>query len=202
MLWSEFSPYVLPYVIGAPDPLITHHVRLAAIDFCRRTSCHQVTLDPVATDGTVMLEIEVDAGLQIIKIKAVAVSGRDHPMTDSVGGLKLARAGSPQDFCFTQDNQILQIYPAQSSGAQVAIDAIVAPALKATGLDDIVASNYMQDIAMGAVASIQRVPGQVFTSLDSSTMMQIQYQSRVSATAAKIARGLLGAKMRSHTTYM
>ena len=202
MLWSEFSPYVLSYVLGAPDPLITHHVRLAAIDFCRRTSCYQASLDPLQSNGTVLVEIESDTGLQLIKIKAVAVDGKDYPLVDAVGGLKLARSDSPQDFCFTQDNQILQVYPAPDSGVSVVIDAILAPTLTATGLSDLVARTYMGDIALGAIASLQRVPEQPYTDLNSSAIMQAQYQSRVSATAAKVARGLMGGKMRANTTFL
>ena len=202
MLWSEFTHYVLPYVSGAPDPVIAHHVRLAAIDFCRRTSCYQASLEPLRSDGTVLLEIESDVGLQIIKIKAVAINGKDHPLVDSVGGLKLARANSHLDFCFTQDNQILQIYPAPVAGVAVVIDAILAPTLTSTSLNNAVANAYMQDMAYGAIASIQRIPGQSFTDLNGSALMQAQYQARVSATAAKVARGLMGSKMRAHTTFL
>ncbi len=202
MLWSEFSPYVMPYVLGVPEPLMVQHVRLATIDFCRRTACYQASMEPLISDGTVLVEIESDTGLQLIKVKAVAVDGKDHPLVDAVGGLKLARSDSPQDFCFTQDNQILQVYPAPNSGVSVVIDAIVAPTLTATSLPNPIANAYMQDIALGAVASLQRMPNQPYTDLNSSAMMQAQYQSRVSATAAKVARGLMGSKMRSHTTYL
>ena len=202
MLWSEFNPYVLPYVMGAPDPVVAHHVRLAAIDFCRRTSCHQATLDPVTSDGTVLVEIEADTGLQIIKVKAVAVDGKDCPLVDAAGGLKLARAGSCQDFCFTQDNQTLQVYPAPVAGIAVVIDAVLAPSLTSSGLNNLVASTYMQDIAMGAIASLQRIPGQAFTELNNSALMQLQYQARISTISAKVARGLLGGKMRSNTTFL
>lgn len=159
-------------------------------------------MEPLQSNGTVLVEIESDPGLQLIKIKAVAVDGKDHPLVDAVGGLKLARSDSPQDFCFTQDNQILQVYPAPNSGVSVVIDAILAPTLTATSLNDLVANTYMQDIALGAIASLQRVPNQPYTDLNSSAIMQAQYQSRVSATAAKVARGLMGSKMRAHTTFL
>ena len=202
MLWSEFTPYVLPYVLGAPDPFIEHHAKLAAIDFCRRTACYQASLNPIVSVGIVALEIVSNTDLQIIKIKAVAVDGKDYPLVDSVGGLKLARADSPQDFCFTQDNQILQVYPAPDAGVAVVIDAILAPTLTATSLNNAVANAYMQDMAYGAIASLQRVPGQPFTDLNGSALMQAQYQARVSATAAKVARGLMGGRMRAHTTFL
>lgn len=202
MLWSEFNPYVLPYVIGAPDPLIAHHVRLAAIDFCRRTACHQATLAPVMTGGSVLLGLIPIPGTQIIKVKAVEVDGRDHALIDPVGGLRLARADSPQEFCFTQDNSTMHIYPAPDAGVSVVVDAILAPSLIADGLDDAIGGAYMQDIALGAIASLQRVPNQSFTEINGSALMQAQYQARVSTTAAKVARGFIGSKMRSRTTYL
>ena len=202
MLWSEFNPYVVPYVLGAPDPLIVQHVRLAAIDFCRKTACHQATLDPVLSLGTELITMVPGGGLQIVKVKSVAVDGNDYPLVDAVGGLKLVRSESPQDFCFTQDNQTLQVYPAPAVDIEVVIDAILAPTMTATSLNDVVANTHMHDIALAAIASLQRVPNQPFTDLNSAAITQAQYQGRVSSIAAKVSRGLLGSKMRSHTTFL
>lgn len=47
MIWADFFPYVLPAVRGCPEPVAEHHIRLAAIDFCRRTLCWQQLLDPI-----------------------------------------------------------------------------------------------------------------------------------------------------------
>lgn len=35
--WTDLLPYVIPYVRGVPEELAVHHIRLAAIEFCRRT---------------------------------------------------------------------------------------------------------------------------------------------------------------------
>ena len=51
MKWSDFGPYVLPHVIGCPDPTMEQHVRLAAIEFFRRTLSWREVLDAVLTDG-------------------------------------------------------------------------------------------------------------------------------------------------------
>jgi hypothetical protein len=202
MQWSEFNPYVLPYVMGASNPLIEQHVRLASIDWCRRTACHQASMDPLISFGSSELEMEADTGLKIIKIKAVAVDGKNYYLVDSVGGLLMVRSQSPEEFCFTRDNKTLHVYPAPVAGITVVVDAILTPTITATSLDDIVGADYLQDIALGAIASLQRVPGQPFSDLNSSAVMQGQYQARVASIAAKVARGLMANGIRSHVTYL
>ena len=65
MKWSDFSPYVLPHVIGCPDPTMEQHVRLAAIEFFRRTLSWREVLDSVLTDGTERVELEAPTGAQV-----------------------------------------------------------------------------------------------------------------------------------------
>ena len=77
MKWLDFSPYVLPYVIGCPDPTMEMHARLAAIEFFRRTLSWREVLDAVLTDGTERVELELPSGAQVIKIKSVEVAGHD-----------------------------------------------------------------------------------------------------------------------------
>ena len=203
MLLSEFYPYVLPYVIGCPLPLVDHHTRLAAIEFCKKTSCWQKTLDAVSTNGTDnLLEMDQDTGQQIIKVKAVAVDGLTWPLVDAVAGLQLVRSGSQQRFCFTQDNKVLHIHPLQAAGVAVQVDAVLAPSRTASAIDDAIGNDYLQDIAHGAVASIQRIPKQEFTDPASAAAEQQQFNSRISSVAAKVARGFMAQKMRSHASFM
>ena len=203
MQWSEFNPYVAPYVIGCPDPLIEQHARLAAIEFCRRTSCWQRTLDPVTTDGVSnLVGLEEDANTQIIKIKAVSVDSRDHPVTDSSNGLKLVRSGSTQNYCFTQDNKTLHVSPLQVSGIAVQVDAVLAPSRTAVTLDDVIGADYLHDIALGAIASLMRTPKQSWTDYSAASLYSTQFTSRIATVAAKVARGFMAQKMRSHTSYL
>jgi len=203
MQWSEFNPYVAPYVIGCPDPLIEQHARLAAIEFCRRTSCWQKTLDPVVTDGVSnLVELENETGLQIIKIKAVSVDGRSHPVTDSSNGLKLARSGSTQNYCFTQDNKTLHISPLQVSGIAVQVDAVLAPSRTAATLDDVIGAEYLHDIALGAITSLMRLPKQPWTDYNAAGIYSTQFTSRIATVAAKVSRGFMAQKMRSHASYL
>lgn len=202
MKWSDFSPYVLPYVTGCPDPVLEQHVKLAAIEFFRRTLSYRLVLDPVVTDGTALVALDPPAQTQIIKIKSVTVGESDFPMVETTHGMELSRTFQGREFVFTQDGRTLVVYPIQRSGLEVVADAAVAPSITSSTLDDAQAMQHMQDIAHGAVASIKRIPGQPFSDLAGSPVHQAMFEARVSTVAAKHSRGVMAAKMRSFTTFL
>ncbi len=201
MLWSDFYPYVSPYVIDCPSPVLDQHIKLAAIEFCRRTSCWQKTLDPSLSNGfNNLVEIDPDTSTQVIKIKAVAVDSIPWATVNSSNGLELVRTGSQQKFCFTQDNKTLFVSPLQTVGIQIIVDAIISPSMTATGIDDVIGGEYASDIAHGAVASIMRVPA--FANPNSGIQQQALFERRISTIASKVARGFIGSKMPSYTSFM
>ena len=61
MKWEDFGPFVLPYVVGCPLPTMVHHVRLAAIEFCKRTKCWARNLEPVTAFDPHVVEIEPES---------------------------------------------------------------------------------------------------------------------------------------------
>lgn len=200
MLWRDFEPYVMPFVQGCPVPVLEHHARLVAQEFCKKTLCFTRSLDPVLTTGAV-LNMEAPAGTQIVKIKAVAVDGREIALKSPAQGLALQRAGNTGDFAFTEDNATLWVYP-ESTGLPVVVDAALAPTLTATSLDTLIADQYAQDMAHGIIAAIQRVPKQEFTDMAASAVSEQLYRARISTVAAKMARGQVGAKMPAYTTFL
>lgn len=202
MQWTEFGPYVLPYVSGCPEPVLEHNARLAAIDFCRRTLCDTRTLEPVFTTGASAVDIEPPADTKIVKVTKVAIDGREFKIAPPSLGQELVLTGSQEEFCFTSDNQTLIINPVQADGLPVVITAALAPTLTAAELADAVAHEYMQDIAPGVISAIMRIPNQPFTGdLQTISLYATGYGSRVSTVAAKIARGMAGAKMRSYVRF-
>lgn len=202
MKWSDFSPYVLPYVTGCPEPVMEQHVKLAAIEFFRRTLSYRQVLDPVTTDGTALVPLDAPMQTQIIKIKSVTVGDHDFPLVETSHGLELSRTHPGREFAFTQDGRTLVVYPIQPAGIQVIAEAAVAPSVTSTTLDDAQAMQHMQDIAHGAVASIKRIPGQPFSDLAGSPVHQAMFEARVSTVAAKHSRGVMAAKMRSFPKFL
>lgn len=203
MLWREFAPYVMPYVIGCPMPVMEHHARLVAIDWCRRTFCHTVDLDPVPCDGSALVLMEPLPQTEIIKVLSVAVAGKDWTLVDPRKGQQHVRSEDPGDFCFTQDNKNLSIYPVQENATEVIVTAALMPTFTdSEGLDQDPASQYMDDIAKGIIASIMRLPKQDYSDPAGAMLHQSMYEARRSTVAAKVSRGLSAAKMRNFTTYI
>ena len=203
MLWSDFHPYIAHHVIGCPDPLMERYARMAAIEFCRRTACWQSTLFSVMTDGiTSVITLVPDDETQIIKIKSVSVDAQTYPVVDSKIGLDLVRTDSQQSFCFTQDNKTLKIYPIQVVNLPVVVDAVLAPTITATSIDDGIGNDYIMDIATGAAASLQRIPDSQWTDMNSSQINQAVFNGRMATVASKVARGFIDHKMPSYASFI
>lgn len=203
MLWRDFSPYVMPYVIGCPQPVMEHHARLTAIDWCRKTLCMTRQLDPELTSGNGHeIDIAPPSGLQVIRVMDVAVDGREHALATALEGQRLARADAQHEFCYTPDNATLFVYPLQAAGKPVVITAALMPALgTSTGLDDDIALEHADDIAKGIAAAILKLPRQDFTDLNLAMAMTAEYERRRATIAAKYSRGIAAAKLSNPTPF-
>lgn len=203
MLWREFAPYVMPHVIGCPIPVMEHHARLTAIDWCRKTLILQRELDPVVATGlTHDILITPPALLTVVKVLAVAVDGREFDLVEPRVGQKFERSQHPGDFAFTRDNAVLRVFPMPAEDIEVEITAALMPSLNtSTGLDDDVALEHADDIAKGIVAAIQMLPKQDFSDPAMAQINQAKYEDRRSTIAAKVMRGMSAAKTRTPTKF-
>lgn len=199
MLWRDFEPYVLPYVIGCPMPVLEHHARLTAIDWCRKTLCMTRELDPELSSGeSNEIDIAPPTGMQIVRPVDVAVGGREFNLTDPLYGKRLARNLGQHEFCFTADNVTLFVYPLQAADVEVVITAALMPALgTSTGFDDDIALEHADDIAKGISAAILKIPNQEFSNSALAMEMDASYKARRTTIAAKYSRGIAAGKTRS-----
>jgi len=202
MLWSDIFPYVMPYLPGCPQPTAEIHIKLAAIEFCRRTLCWQKTLDPVISNGIDnLVDLETDPSTQIVKIKSVSVGGSDWSLTDSSVGLALIRSGSQESFCFTQDNLTLQVQPVQVAGVEIVVDVALAPSITANSIPNEISNAYVQDIAKGAVDSLTRLPNTEWSDVAVSQMYQQMFNNRIATVSSKVGRGFVNKKMNRHSSF-
>ena len=202
MNWVDFYPFVLPDVIGCPEPTLDHHIRRAAIDLCRKTLCYTQTLDPLLADGVSnTVSIDTPSATEIVRVMAVTVDGK----TFSLAGVQQAHAyvasQFPGEYAFQEDNQNLSIYPLQLAGIVVSVDAALMPTMKATRLDDMF-TTYVQDIAYGAVASLAMIPSQAWSNPQLAGHSAGMFRSRCDTLALKISRGRAASKMRNFKQYL
>jgi len=193
MQWSEFGPYVHPFVIGCPEPVMIHHARLATIEWCRKTQCWVDWLDDLRTDGiTNQIEIDPSANRLANKVKTVMVGGQKWGLKDAEYGIALSQHETQDRFCYTDDGKVLHVYPLQPAGLPVRIRASLTPTIKASAFDDALL-DHLPDIAEGAIASIQRLPKQAFTDPADSAVHEANFRNRIKTIAAKVSRGFLSA---------
>lgn len=191
MQWSDFGPYVHPYVIGCPEPVMHHHARLAAIEFCKKTLCWTKRLDLITTAGFAEVEIEPELQAKIVKAKQVFVGGRKWHLLSAEDGISLAESGTAEDFCFTENGQTIFIYPVQPAGTNVLVRAAMAPTLTAKMLHADL-DEYVEDIAHGTVARIMRVPA---LANSDHAIHEALFRERIKTIGMKIGRGMLAARL-------
>lgn len=192
MNWADFQPYVMPHVIGVPLPMLEHHARMAAIEFCKRTKCWIRSLTPMLTTGAHEIAMAPYApGTRIFDVESVDVDGVDWPILDAGVGVKKSHGNTSDPFCFTQDHVALSIYPLQSSGSSVSVMVAMTPTMSAAELHDDLAQ-YVEHIAHGAVASLMRVPGQAFTS-PLSDAHEAMFREQIKTESSRLARGSIAA---------
>ncbi len=201
MLWSDFGNYVLPYVIGCPNPVMEAHVRRAAIRFCTETKCWAKRLDPFSTDGTVLVDIDAASdNASILDFDMVEVNGVVWPLLDDETGIRQAQADDGKTFCFSEDMSTLRIYPLQVAGVPVVVRAVLVPKRNASSLASVL-EEHAEAISYGAVASIMRVPNQPFSS-SSSLEFETMFRDGIRAVSSRLARGRIAVTERAIPSFM
>lgn len=192
MLWLDFEPYVMPYVIGCPQPLMEHHVRQAAIEFFRDTKAWRLRLEPELTDGlTPAVDLWTPRESLVLDVEDVAVNGERWPLVTPDVGDQMALHDDDTWFCFTRDGRELEVYPLQAQGLEVVATVNLLPTEDSTGMPDPF-KPYARHIALGAVGSIKALPAQVFSAADAPAFEE-RFRQRIKAESARLARGTVAA---------
>lgn len=188
MNWADFGPYVMPHVTGVPLPMLEHHARMAAIEFCERTKCWARRLDPIMTTGTVDIDLLPDvSSAMILDVEDVAVDGVKWPVVSAGIGIAKSRETTNEKFCFTEDLAALLVYPLQSAGAAVVVSVSMAPKPDAADMHADIA-HYAYRMSHGVIASLMRVPGQSFTS-PLADVHESMFRENIKIESARLARG-------------
>jgi hypothetical protein len=202
MIWSDFYSWVLPSVPGCPNPTLDLHIRQAAIEFCRGTLCWVRTLDAVEANGMdIRFDLDLPSQTQAVKLMAVAVNGLQYLLVDTQRGLQLVRQGCGADFSFTQDKLTLDVHPLRARGDSIEVDMALAPSFNASSIETDVASPYVQEIAQGALATLQMMAGVAWSDPALAGINKALFNQRVATVAMHFARGQGAARVFSGRTY-
>jgi hypothetical protein len=185
---DAFHAYVLPNVIGCPVPVMDHHVRLAAIDFCNKTRFHEAECEGASLYKGV-ITAEADAGLEIVSVSTVHVDGERLANKTKQTGLSMLNAGSTDRFYVVLWDGEIAINPIPQTEVPVRVVATFRPTQTATVISDVL-TEWMDDIASGAIARIAALPGQAFSNPEISGYHMQKFNEAVKS--AKVSRYLAG----------
>lgn len=175
--YSDFLPYVLPYVPGCPDLLAETYVRDICIDFCAFSLLVQKPLDPIDVEAnTAEYEFTPPAGTDVVMPLAVWFrESRIEPLTGDAGVLRAefynstfstaaSVTGRPTNLIHIGGNSFL-LYPVPDTdeAGAVTVYAALKPSAVSVTCDDRLFREYAYEIGQGAVGRLAEIPGQPFT---------------------------------------
>lgn len=197
---DEKLSYVLPYVNGAPEATVLHHLRQAVITFCRKTLIWQGTLAPVLTQSnrdTYTIPLPDDARLvQFMRFRLGDRQDSDL-LSPALGRWQRMQGQSNADGVYTEDRLTFTVLPTPTiAGEAMLIDAALCPTDDAPEIPEFIADQYMQDIAWGAIGSIQAIPRQSFSDLQQAAIFTDKFNAATSRAARIAGKGSTRATQR------
>lgn len=203
--WSDFFPYILPFVRGCDGDTVSFQVVQTAIDFCRRTQCWRTELAgivSVANQEGYTLPIPSDAELS--RLLAFEVDGDDsYAVTNPELGRSNDRNFSLGSYAYLSDDRsqiFVQPVP-ECDGLAIVPYVSLKPTRAATTFPDDLFEEYVDDIANGALSRLLKMPKVDWRDVACAVDKEAEYRSRCGIVAAVVAKGSARTKQRVNGTY-
>ena len=203
-LWTAWDDYVLPEVPGVLQAYARHHVKLAAIDFCKRAWVWVVDQGPItvaakvnAYDWEPPVNTEITRPL-LVWYEKEELSPRTRNDLSALYGDFMQAAGNPE--AFAQDNLtqlILVPTPQAVSLAGITAKVALKPTRAATGIDSMIFNRYADDIALGAKARLLAVRKKPWSDPVGAEQYRQDYEAAVVAARLEVSKGLAAARLRT-----
>jgi len=159
--WADLYPDVLVYVPGCPDPFLAQELRRAATEFFQDSRAWVEWLDPIVSDGTqreYTLILPTDSA--VVGIERATSSGAPVEILSFK-----AQEKNPATFenerpgIVTADRVSITLTRTFTAGAQIEVQACLAPSRASNTLPDALMEQYADAIVAGARYRLMRTPG-------------------------------------------
>ena len=188
--WELFYPYVLPDVIGCPNPVVDHALARAAREFFERTRAWTAWQDPVTTiAGTLDYPFALAIGVDLAKVLKATLGGVDLPIiSDNDLGSTWRTGGAGLSGLVTTDRRNFSVVPARGVGLLIRTFCALKPSNDAAGIDDIQFSQYVEEIANGAKARLLASPKKEYSDISAAAIFQDQFNTSCASIARKVEK--------------
>ena len=182
--WSEFLPYVRPFIDNVADIVMEEAVKRIAIEFCEHTKIYRLAAGIVSevTDQAEYTLSFTDPDVLLIGLWHVTRQGEalletsEHKLDRSVWNWRQS-TGTPQFYFLTDQNQ-LRLYETPRADATdiVQCECIVKPTLTATDVPDYICDQWSSVIAEGALSYLLKMPMKPWTDFANAAVHEQSYR--------------------------
>jgi hypothetical protein len=201
--FEDFYPFILPEVLGCPEPVVDQALISTLIDFCDKTLVHQVDHDPITVVRGV-IDYELDPPVnQTLVSKIMKVFYKDTPLEavapDDVRVAQIynkyfedvqPQEGPPRAY-IQKDPRTISIFPYPQETERLALTLRVAlkPTRSATQFDDILFEEYAETIGAGAISRLAMQPGKTYSDMKLAGVKNVLYTAGVNVARQRASRG-------------
>ena len=186
--WDALFPYVLPYVLGVPNELMAHNIRLSAIEFCRRSGIlhDENTFEMQAGVSDFFLTTICD--YEIVRIVEVSMCGCYHfrptlhkPMNNCFCGpygfwmenVDVLHLSKPFPGFQTQPQ------PNNPANKHLRVEFVVQPKQDGCTLDNYLYEYWAEGIAYGAIHRLMMIPNVKWFNPQLAQAYQLKFRNEI-----------------------
>jgi hypothetical protein len=187
--YSEFLPYVLPYVNGCSVPLAEQILRDVCIDFCTQSLCVQVDHDPISVrENVTTYDFSPPPHTQVHQVMRAWFGPQE---LFAMNGDSLANAaiqhntrypdasvnpGAPRMFRHNIDHTFTLDTPPDAAGSRaITMTVALKPTRSSSRVDSLLFNDYAFEIGQGAVARLLLMAGHGFANPSLAASSNLQY---------------------------
>lgn len=201
--YESFFPYVLPDVVGAPEPLVVHHIRNACIEFCEKSLILTRDHDPITViQGICDYDLEPPGGYLVIKVQRAWLENnpldpiapdfvREAAVYNRLFASYNAESRSTPHYYLQKDERTISLWPLPDRKFVNGLTLRVAlkPTRTSTDIEDVIFEEYAEAIAAGALFRLQASPGKAYTNPEMAVVNKGFFEQGINVARQRASRG-------------
>lgn len=201
-LYEDFFPYVMPDVIGAPEPLVVQAVRNACIEFCEKSLILTRDHDPITVvSGIIDYDLEPPTGYIVVKVQKAWLDNnplnplvpdfvKDASVYNRLFSSYQAQTSTPSAF-LQKDARSISIWPVPDQQYKNGLTMRVAlkPSRASTEIEDEVFEDYAEAIGQGAMYRLQASVGKAYTNSEMAGVNKGLFEMAINVARQRATHG-------------
>lgn len=202
-LYEDFFPYVLPDVVGAPEPLVVHHIRNACIEFCEKSLILTRDHDPITVlQNKVDYDLEPPGGYLVVKVQKAWLDNmpldpiapdfvREAAVYNRLYATYNAESASTPRGYLQKDERSISVWPKPDRKYQNGLTLRVAlkPTRSSTTIEDVIFEDYAEAIAQGAMYRLQASVGKAYTNPEMAAINKGLFDQAINVARQRASHG-------------